>query len=77
MAGRNITLEQDPSDRNKILDGNGNLMFICVSGFYADADELVKQWNRFSDLEDTIEQLEDSLDNARSAMSDIREAIGS
>lgn len=75
MAGRNITLKQDPSDRNKILDGNGNLVFICVSGFPCDADELVKQWDRFSDLEDTIEQLEDSLDNARSAMNDLRETI--
>lgn len=75
MAKRNITLAQDPSDRNRILDGNGNLAFICVTGYPSDADELMRIWNKIEDLdfEETDDILSDAEDKLRDALNTIEE----
>jgi hypothetical protein len=82
MAKRNLTLKQCPSDRNRILDGDNNLVFVCVSGFASDADELVKNWDMLQDtrrnlekITEAYEEIKRAVDEAESAIDEIKESL--
>jgi hypothetical protein len=70
MIKRNLTLKQDPSDRTKLLDGNGNLAFICVTGFPGDADVLLKVWNNAPDLKELVSKLTTTIEEAQKTLSE-------